>query len=118
MCSAAVTGRSLFMPRFPGVSTPGNKHSPLCGGMTRHYAFITADFPILTVRRSADTGLRRLAGSINCFWLIKAPNFHPIVCKPGAMRPAQHCYHGCGYGSLTAVGVTVPSVCVQVAGEQ
>jgi hypothetical protein len=66
----------------PGVSTPV---SSLCGRITRHYIFITADFLFLLPRHAAAAGLlNRLAGGINCFWLIKASKCHLTVSKQGA----------------------------------
>jgi hypothetical protein len=56
--------------------------SPLCGRITRHNLFITADFLFAASHAAAPPPLGER--ELNCFWLIKALYFQQVVSKPGA----------------------------------
>lgn len=63
--------------------TPGYLFKRYAAGLLS----ITFSSPPISLSSTAAcrrSGLHRLAEGINCFWLIKAPNFHPINSKPGA----------------------------------
>ena len=60
--------------------------SPLCGRITRHNLFITADSLFCGVSRRRSSATWR--EGVNCFWLIKALYFQQVVSKPGASYDA------------------------------
>ena|SRR5215468_7781696 len=60
--------------------------SPLCGRITRHNLFITADLLFAASHAAAPPPLGER--ELNCFWLIKALDFQQVVSKPGASYDA------------------------------